>query len=138
MTFIEDFKRIWKMKIKLSIIPKSKINNDIEGQTLAERAKLVLATLGETEGEIKKSYRKLVKQYHPDVCSDTDSWRFKIVNDAYNLLLNENESRNSLLADDELILKFTGKRVRPLLDRQKEWAKYEAWRRKRFYGIGVI
>ena len=42
------------------------------------------------------------------------------------------------MADDELMLKITGRRAALLIDRQKEWEELERWYRDRFYGVGVI
>ncbi|MDB2414952.1 J domain-containing protein [Rickettsiales bacterium] len=36
--------------------------------------------------EIKKRYKELAKTYHPDVSSDNDGDKFKIINQAYNFL----------------------------------------------------
>jgi len=47
-------------------------------------------------------------------------------------------SKNPLLVDDELILKITGRRAAPLIDRKKEWKEHERWYRDRFCGVGVI
>lgn len=111
--------------------------DDINGVTLEERAKLVLLTLGRTPDSIHKAYRRLAKQHHPDAANG-DTRKFQVINEAYHFLTQGNIPKRPLLADDELILSVTGKHVEPLIDRQKEWAKYERWRREHFYGIGVV
>ena len=111
--------------------------DDIKGVTLEERAKLVLLTLGRTPGEIKKAYRKLALQHHPDAPTG-DKETFQIINEAYMMLTREALSKKPLLADDALILKVTGRRVEPLINMQKQWEEYERWRRDQFYGVGVV
>lgn len=111
--------------------------NDIRGVTLEERAQLVLMTLGRTPAEIRKAYRRLALKHHPD--SQTgDKERFQVINEAYTLLTGGSAPKRPLLANDELILKITGRRVKPLIDKQKQWEEYERWRREHFYGIGVV
>ena len=111
--------------------------DDIKGVTLEERAKLVLLTLGRTPDSIHKAYRTLAKQHHPDTANG-DTRKFQVINEAYHFLTKGNIPKRPLLEDDEVILSVTGKHVEPLIDRQKEWEKYERWRREHFYGIGVI
>lgn len=41
-----------------------------------------------TVAEIKSAYRKLVKQFHPDVNKDQDKVRIRQVNEAYDILSN--------------------------------------------------
>lgn len=59
---------------------------------MATRTKDYYATLGVAEkasqGELKKSYRKLAKQYHPDANPDNESAgeRFKEISEAYTVL----------------------------------------------------
>lgn len=108
----------------------------IKGVTLEERARLVLATLGKTPDDIRKAFRRLAKRHHPD--TGGDSIKFKVINEAYQLLAKGQISKRPLLADDELVMAITGRRVRPLLNRQKEWEEYEHWHRQRFYGVGVV
>ena len=111
--------------------------DDIKGVTLEERAWLVLATLGKTPNEIRKAYCRLAKRYHPDTAGG-NALKFKVINEAYQLLAKGQISKRPLLADDELILKITGRRAAPLIDKQKEWEEHARWHRDRFYGVGVI
>lgn len=113
------------------------VTDDIKGVTLEERAKLVLLTLGRTPEEIKTAYRKLARQHHPDKPGG-DTVTFQVINEAYTLLTGGSMPKNPLLADDVLILKITGRRVQPLIDKQKKWEEYERWRRDHFYGVGVV
>ena len=110
--------------------------DDIRGGTLEERARLVLLTLGRTPDEIRKAFRRLAKRHHPD--TGGDSIKFKVINEAYQLLAKGQISKRPLLADDELILKMTGRRAALLIDKQKEWEEHERWHRDRFYGVGVV
>jgi len=111
--------------------------DDITGVTLEERARLVLATLGKTPDEIRKAFRRVAKRYHPDK-KRGDSLKFKVINEAYQLLAKGQISKRPLLADDELVMLITGRRVASLLNRQKEWEEHERWHRDKFYGVGVI
>ena len=111
--------------------------DDIKGVTLEERARLVLATLGKNSNEIRKAYCRLAKRYHPDTVGG-NSLKFKVINEAYQLLAKGQISKKPLLADDELMLKITGQRAAPLINKQKEWEEHERWYRDRFYGVGVI
>ena len=106
--------------------------DDIEGVTLEERAKLVLLTLGRNIGEIKDAYRKLALAYHPDMPGG-DKEKFQILNEAYKLLVKGIVPKLPLLADDRLMIRVLGRNIKPLIDMQKEWEKYERWRRKQFY-----
>ena len=110
--------------------------DDIQGVTLEERARLVLAALGKTPDDIRKAFRRLAKRHHPD--AGGSSLKFKVINEAYQLLARGQISKRPLLADDELVMAITGRRVRPLLNRQKEWEEYERWHRQKFYGVGVV
>ena len=109
----------------------------IKGVTLDERARLVLSTLGETPDDIHKAFHRLAKHHHPDT-ADGNALKFKVINEAYQLLAKGQISKSPLLADDELIMAITGRHVLPLLNKQKEWEKYERWYRKKFYGVGVV
>jgi len=111
--------------------------DDITGVTLEERAKIVLMTLGRNADEIKKAYRELARKHHPDSATG-DTETFQLLNEAYIFLSSGKISKSPLLANDELLLKVTGKKVAPLFDKQKEWAEYEKKRREQFYGYGVI
>jgi len=113
------------------------VTDDISGVTLEERAKLVLLTLGRTPKEIKAAYRNLARQHHPDT-PNGDTATFQVINEAYAMLTGSAVSKKPLLADDALILEVTGRRVQPLIDKQREWEEYERWRRDHFYGVGVV
>ncbi len=112
--------------------------DDITGRTLEERAKLVLITLGRNSEEIKKAYRTLAQKHHPDTeTGNTET--FQLINEAYELLTNGNIPKKPLLANDDLIIKTTGRsNLASLFDKQKAWEKYEKERREQFYGYGVI
>lgn len=107
--------------------------DDIRGVTLEERARLVLLTLGRTSDRIQKAYRRLAMQHHPDVAGG-NSERFQMIREAYELLMEGTISKRPLLADDGRVVALIGRRVQPLLDKQKEWEEYERWRRRQFFG----
>ena len=106
--------------------------DEIKGVTLKERAQMVLLTLGRTPDEINRAFRRLAKRHHPDVMGG-DAIKFKVINEAYQLLTEGCISKTPLLADDDLILKIAGRRVAPLLNRQKEWEEYERWHKTHFH-----
>ncbi|NLE67719.1 MAG: DnaJ domain-containing protein [Lentisphaerae bacterium] len=106
--------------------------DDIKGVTLEERAKLVLLTLGKTPADIRRAYRRLANRYHPDKPGG-DTERFQVLGEAYALLTQGVVPRRPMLADDSLIVRLIGRRVEPLIDRQKEWEEYMRWNRKQFY-----
>jgi hypothetical protein len=109
----------------------------LEGTTLEERAKLVLLTLGKTPGDVRRAYRRMVKRYHPDLASG-DAAALQLVQESYLLLSGKRLPRQPLLARDEVLARAIGRRVVPLIDRQKEWDKYESWRKDHFYDAGVF
>lgn len=109
----------------------------LTGETIEQRARMVLATLGETPEDIRSAYRRLAKQHHPD-CAHGRVEGFQLVLEAYDLLSSGRMPRRPLLADDTLLTKVLGRRVAPLLARQKEWGEYETWRKEHFYDAGVF
>lgn len=119
-----------------SIFTKPNNLDDVRGVTLEERAKLVLGTLGRTPQEVKKAYRKIAGKYHPDVPGG-DELKFQVISEAYTLLAGGALPGKPLLADDDLLLRVTGRHVAPLIDKQKEWKRYERWRRAQFYDSSV-
>lgn len=106
--------------------------DDIRGRTLEERAKLVLMTLGRTSSDIKKAYRKMAQQHHPDM-REGDTRNFQLINEAYTLLTGGALPGTPMLADDQRVMSVCGKSVLPLVNKQKKWQEYERWRREHFY-----
>lgn len=104
----------------------------IRGVTLKERAQLVLSTMGRTPAEINRAFRLAAKTHHPDSRAGNDL-KFKLINEACQLLLNRYCPQNPLLADDELIFAVAGRRVAPLLNRQKDFEQYNRWHEKQFH-----
>ncbi len=110
----------------------------IEGATLEERARLVLLTLGKTPAEIRRAYRRMAKRHHPDAGGGGSTERFQVLNEAYAVLAKGRVPRRPLLADDALLARVLGRRMARLIDRQKEWERYDRWSKNRFYGVGVV
>lgn len=106
--------------------------DDIRGVTLEERAKLVLLTLGRTDEDIRRAFRKMANQYHPDK-SGGDTEKFQLINEAYLLLTKGRIPRRPMLADDDLMVRVIGRQVERLIDRQAEWEAYEKRHRAQFY-----
>lgn len=115
-----------------NLTPTADNTDNIKGVTLKERAQIVLLTLGRTPAEINRAFRHLAKLHHPDT-EGGDALKFKLINEACQLLLKGRISKTPLLADDDLILKITGRRFMPLLSRQKDWEEYERWHKAHFH-----
>lgn len=109
----------------------------LTGETIEQRGRMVLATLGETPEDIRRAYRRLAKQHHPDRAPGSAEG-FQLVLEAYDLLSRGRVPRRPLLADDALLTLVLSRRVAPLLNRQKEWGEYETWRKEHFYDAGVF
>ena len=103
----------------------------IKGETLKERAILVLC-LSDSKKGIDHKYRELAKRFHPDVF-DGDKIKFQVINEAYHFLKSNIISKNPLMNDDNLIMEILGRKIEPILNKQKEWEKYEEWRINQFY-----
>ena len=115
--------------------------NSIKGRTLEERAKLILCTLGRNPLEIKRAYRRLAHQHHPDKQGDEE--RFKLITEAYEILMEgkyPKRPKTSLLANDELVITYTGRRVEVLdfIQQQKEFEEYMRKHIKQFYEDWLI
>ncbi len=115
-----------------TIIRTTELIDDIRGVTLEERAKLVLLTLGRTDKDIRQAFRKLANQYHPDK-SGGDTETFQLINEAYLLLTKGSIPRSPMLANDELLVRVIGRKVKRLINRQAKWEEYEKWHRSKFY-----
>ena len=119
-------------------ISNPEINLDgIQGRTLEERAKIILCTLGRNQVEIRRAYRRLAFQYHPDK-QDNDGEKFKLDVEAYEILMEGKYPKRletSLLANDGLVVEFTGRRVEVLdfIQQQKEFEEYMRKHIKQFY-----
>ena len=106
--------------------------NAVSGVTLKQRAQMVLATLGRTTAEINRAFRRLAKRHHPDARGG-DQLKFKVINEAYQLLTEGRISKTPLLANDELVLQIAGRCAAPLLDQQKIWETYKRWHEQHFH-----
>jgi hypothetical protein len=104
----------------------------IRGTTLEERARLVLLTLGKTEDDIRRAYRKMAVRHHPDR-DGGNTLRFQLINEAYEFLVRGTIPKRPLLADDELLRQVIGRQVERLIDQQAEWEAYERQHRAQFY-----
>ena len=82
-------------------------------RSLEKRARQVLRPSGDTREALREAYRCLAKRHHPDA-DRGNSRHFQVVREAYALLAFGEISNPSLLADDELIIELTKRRVEPL------------------------
>lgn len=55
---------------------------------------------GASEEEIKKAYRKLIKEYHPDINPDADPEKIKEINEAYEILLKNKNGNIKIDVED--------------------------------------
>ena len=115
-----------------NLTPTADNTDNIKGVTLKERAQMVLLTLGRTPAEINRAFRHLAKLHHPDT-EGGDALKFKLINEAYQFLAKGQISKRPLLANDELVMTITGRRVASLLNRQKEWEEYDRWHNAHFH-----
>jgi len=57
--------------------------------------KILNVSIKATKEEIKKAYRKLAKQFHPDKNPDKEAEeKFKIINEAHEILINDEKRKN--------------------------------------------
>ena len=64
-----------------------------------------------TEAEIRKAYRELARQFHPDINPDPDSAdKFKVMTEGYNLLTDEKSRKKYDRELDKYIKKATRKK----------------------------
>ncbi|MFN2351691.1 MAG: DnaJ domain-containing protein [Kiritimatiellia bacterium] len=115
-----------------NITPTIDNTDHIRGVTLRERAQLVLMTLGRTPDEINRAFRRLAKRHHPDAAGG-DEIKFKMINEAYQLLNGDRTPKHPLLAVDELVMRTVGRQVAALLHRQQEWINYERKHHAQFH-----
>lgn len=74
---------------------------------------LVLRPAGDSREELREAYRGLAKQHHPDAANG-DARRFQLVREAYALLVFGEINTPSLLADDNLVMELSHRRIEPL------------------------
>lgn len=68
-----------------------------EGQAQETLFSLLLVTEKATDQEIKSGYRRLARQWHPDVCKEENAEEmFKKIQNAYSILSDENKRRRYL------------------------------------------
>ncbi|NLB55535.1 MAG: DnaJ domain-containing protein [Lentisphaerae bacterium] len=94
-------------------------------------------TCGKSKKEIQDAFRKKAAEYHPDKIGG-DKEKFQLANEACEFLLSGSIPKIPLLANDELVIACVGRKVEPLLNRQKEWDEYDKWSKDKFFGIGVV
>lgn len=87
-----------------------------------------------TEAEIKKAYRKLARQYHPDVNKDSDAEeKFKEINAAYEILSDKNKRSQYDMHGDSM---FGGQNFHDFARRQGGNADLDEILRSMFGGGG--
>ncbi|KAH9312500.1 hypothetical protein KI387_027535, partial [Taxus chinensis] len=87
---------------------------------MKEEYKILRLSPSATEKEVKKAYRRLVLQYHPDVCKeDNCALRFHKINDAYMTVM-------SNLAEEKRQKKYYADNYyTDMNDEWEEWIGYE-------------
>lgn len=77
---------------------------------------------GASEDEVKKAYRKLALQFHPDVCKgDACTTNFMQVNNAYEVVMNCLQGKTEAIAVEP----FMGESMMGVYD--EEWEDWEEW-----------
>ncbi len=79
-----------------------------------------------TEEDIKHAYRTLVRKYHPDVAKNVDSLIFKEIQEAYEILSNE-ESRKKY----DVLHRFYKEKIKNEFQKKSEKSKYDEFMKKR-------
>lgn len=76
-----------------------------------------------SQGEIKRSYRRLARKYHPDLNQQTLDQHIKLLNEAYYIL--GNPAKRSAYDQQRLLQEQQRQAVQETLLRQQEQAKRE-------------
>ncbi|CAN0919798.1 Chaperone protein dnaJ 8, chloroplastic [Linum grandiflorum] len=75
---------------------------------------------GASESEVKKAFRKLALQYHPDVCRGSNCGvKFSLINEAYNVMTSINPSPT--------IIPFLIEAATPEPEPEPEYELWEEW-----------
>ncbi|CAN0919792.1 Chaperone protein dnaJ 8, chloroplastic [Linum grandiflorum] len=78
---------------------------------------------GASESEVKKAFRKLALQYHPDVCRGSNCGvKFSLINEAYNTL-----SNCAMVDAQVLMMKLRKEAATPEPEPEPEYELWEEW-----------
>ncbi|CAN1224332.1 Chaperone protein dnaJ 8, chloroplastic [Linum perenne] len=74
-----------------------------------------------SESEVKKAFRKLALEYHPDVCKGSNCGvKFSMINEAYNIVMTKLREKKS--SDEEGMMR---RREEPEYEVWEEWMGWE-------------
>jgi preprotein translocase subunit Sec63 len=76
------------------------LNNLLDNMSLEQATFVLRLSEDATEEDIKRSYRKLAKIYHPDVVGG-DDMRFKLLNKAKNVMLDHVKTQDEVVVEPE-------------------------------------
>ncbi|XP_072967548.1 chaperone protein dnaJ 8, chloroplastic-like [Typha angustifolia] len=100
------------------------------GGSLTDQYKTLKIQPGVTEKEVKKAFRQLALQYHPDVCKGSDCRvQFHRINEAYDIVmdsLRQDEDEQDQWQSQEWRSDFAGdEQMRGMYD--SSWDLWEEW-----------
>ncbi|GFZ17257.1 chaperone DnaJ-domain superfamily protein [Actinidia rufa] len=81
---------------------------------------------GASESEVKKAFRKLALQYHPDVCRGNNCGvQFHHINEAYNIVMSSLRGESSLIEAEPYDAEAVGAMYDTDFDMWEEWMGWE-------------
>ncbi|XP_072995345.1 chaperone protein dnaJ 8, chloroplastic-like [Typha latifolia] len=99
------------------------------GGSLTDQYKTLRIQPGVTEKEVKKAFRQLALQYHPDVCKGSDCRiQFHRINEAYDIVmdsLRQDEDEQDQWQSQEWRNDFADEPMRGMYD--SSWDLWEEW-----------
>lgn len=103
----------------------------LKDEELKERAMKVLRVSNVDKEQLRKAYRKKVREVHPDI-SNKDDNIIKLVIQSYAYLIRK-DGPTSHLENDELVSSTIGSSVTPI----QNYKTYEQWLQEQFFVGGI-